>query len=161
MLLSVHKTDPVIVGHAACIIKNLSLSKTRQRIIESPCIEGLLQTMLSTDIQEDSLHYVTSCLAELAKQEGATLRMVQWMDEPLTKCLVRLAGQLEHTEASFQAASIIKYTIGHEKMLLLLKHHVGEIQAYLKNFLTHQEIRFQQLGISTFCGLREGTSSLP
>ncbi|KFV10417.1 hypothetical protein N340_14230, partial [Tauraco erythrolophus] len=156
MLLSVHKADPVIVGHAACIIKNLTLSKYRQRIVESPCVEGLLQTMVSTDIQEDSLHYVTSCLAELAEQEGATLRMVQWMDEPLTKCLVRLAGQLEHTEASFQAASIIQHMIGHEKMTLLLKRHIGEMQAYLEKFLTHQEIRFQQLGISTFCRLQEG-----
>uniref|UniRef100_A0A8B9MBD7 Vacuolar protein 8 n=1 Tax=Accipiter nisus TaxID=211598 RepID=A0A8B9MBD7_9AVES len=155
MLLSAHKTDPVIVGHTACIIKNLSLSKNRQRIIESPCVEGLLQTMLSTNTQEDCLHYVTSCLAELAKQEGATLCMVQWMDEPLTKCLVRLAGQVEHTEPSFQAASIIQHMIGHEKMMLLLKSHTREIQAYLKNFLTHQEIRFQQLGISTFCRLRE------
>ncbi|KFV39678.1 hypothetical protein N328_06962, partial [Gavia stellata] len=160
MLLSVHKTDPVIVGHTACIIKNLSLSNNRWRIIESPCVEGLFQTLLSTDIQEDSLHYVTSCLAELAKQEGATLHMVQWMDEPLTKCLVRLAGQLEHTEASFQAAFIIQHMIGHEKIMLLLKHQIGEIQAYLKNFLTHQEIRFQQLGISTFCRLREGMSFL-
>ncbi|XP_054678591.1 uncharacterized protein LOC129205317 isoform X1 [Grus americana] len=155
MLLSVHKTDPVIVGHAACIIKNLSLSKNRERIIESPCVEGLLQTMLSTDVQEDSLHYVTSCLAELAKQEGATLHMVQWMDEPLTKCLVRLAGQLEHTEPSFQAASIIQHVIGHEKIMLLVKRHIGEVQAYLKNFLTHREVRFQQLGISTFCRLQE------
>lgn len=39
--------------------------------------------------------------------------MVQRMDEPLTKCLVRLAGQLEHTEASFQAASIIQHMTGH------------------------------------------------
>lgn len=39
--------------------------------------------------------------------------MVQWMDEPLTKCLVTLAGQLEHTEPSFQAASIILHMIGH------------------------------------------------
>ncbi|XP_052640429.1 uncharacterized protein LOC128140533 isoform X2 [Harpia harpyja] len=155
MLLSAHKTDPVMVGHTACIIKNLSLSKNRQRIIESPCVEGLLQTLLSTDTQEDSLHYVTSCLAELAKQEGATLCMVQRMDEPLTKCLVRLASQVEHTEPSFQAASIIQHLIGHEKMMLLLKSHTREIQAYLKNFLTHQEIRFQQLGISTFCRLRE------
>ncbi|XP_074943825.1 uncharacterized protein LOC142054754 isoform X1 [Phalacrocorax aristotelis] len=154
MLLSAHRTDPVIVGHTACIIKNLTLSKNRQRIIESLCVEGLLQTMLSTDIQEDSLQYVTSCLAELAKQEGATVRMVQWMDDPLTKCLVRLAGQLEHTEASFQAASIIQHMIGHEKIRLLLKRHIREIQAYLKNFLTHREIRFQQLGISTFCRLR-------
>ncbi|XP_074025261.1 uncharacterized protein [Numenius arquata] len=155
MLLSAHKKDPVIVGHAACIIKNLSFSKNRQRITESPCIEGLLQTMLSTDIQEDSLHYVTSCLAELAKQEGAMLRMVQWMDEPLTKCLVRLSGHLEHADASFQAASIIQHMLGHEKMMLLLKRHIREVQAYLENFLAHREIRFQQLGISTFCRLRE------
>ncbi|XP_065691062.2 uncharacterized protein [Patagioenas fasciata] len=154
MLLSLHKTDPVIVAHAACIIKNLSLSKTTERIIESTCVEGLLQTMLSTDTEEDSLHYVTSCLAKLAKQEGAMLHMVQWIDEPLTKCLVRLAGQLKHTETSFQAASIIQHVIGHEKMVLLLKHHIGEIQAYLKNFLVHQEIRFQQLGIATFCRLQ-------
>ncbi|XP_065488362.1 uncharacterized protein LOC135987405 isoform X2 [Caloenas nicobarica] len=154
MLLSLHKTDPAIVAHAACIIKNLSLSKNRERIIESPCVEGLLQTMLSTDTEEDSLHYVTSCLAELAKQEGATLHMVQWIDEPLTKRLVRLAGQLECTETSFQAASIIQHVIGHEKIVLLLKHHIGEIQAYLKNFLVHQETRFQQLGIATFCRLR-------
>ncbi|XP_010003865.1 PREDICTED: vacuolar protein 8-like [Chaetura pelagica] len=153
-LLAEHRGDPVIVGHAACIITNLSLATHTQGIIESPCVEGLLQTMLSTDLQEDSLHYVTSCLAELAKQEGATLRMVQWMDEPLTKCLVSLAGQLEHAEPSFQAASIIHHMIGHEKMLLLLRGHTAEIQAYLQNFLTHQEIRFQQLGISTLCRLR-------
>ncbi|XP_037986899.1 vacuolar protein 8-like isoform X2 [Motacilla alba alba] len=153
-LLAAHKTDPVIVGHTACIIKNLCLSKNRQRITESRCVEGLLQTMLLTDTQEDSLRYVTSCLAELAKQEGAMLHMVQWMDEPLTKCLVRLAGQLEHPELSFHAASIIQHMISHEKMMLLWKYHIGEIQAYLKNFLTHQEVRFQQLGISTLCRLR-------
>ncbi|XP_072189806.1 uncharacterized protein [Excalfactoria chinensis] len=154
MLLSVHTTDPVIAGHAACIIKNLNLSKNTQRVIESPCIEGLLYTMLSIDIQEDSLHYVTSCLAELAKQEGATLHMVKWMNEPLTKRLVRLAGKRERTETSFQAASIIQHMIKHEKMMLLLKYHVTEIQAYLRNFLTHQEVRFQQLAISTFCRLQ-------
>ncbi|KAL9863360.1 uncharacterized protein GJ701_001567 isoform 2-T2 [Geothlypis trichas] len=154
MLLAAHKTDPVIVGHTACIIKNLCLSKNRQRITESCCVEGLLQTMLLTDTQEDSLHYVTSCLAELAKQEGAMLHMVQWMDEPLTRCLVRLAGQLEHPEPSFHAAFIIQHMISHEKMMLLWKYHIEEIQAYLKNFLTHQEVRFQQLGISTLCRLQ-------
>ncbi|KAI1240844.1 hypothetical protein IHE44_0009289 [Lamprotornis superbus] len=155
-LLAAHKTDSVIVGHTACIIKNLSLSKNRQRITESRCVEGLLRTMLLTDTQEDSLCYVTSCLAELAKQEGVMLHMVQWMDEPLTKHLVRLAGQLEYPEPSFHAASIIQHMIGHEKMMILWKHHIGEIQAYVKNFLTHQEVRFQQLGISTFCRLRAG-----
>lgn len=48
-----------------------------------------------------------------------------------------------------------------EKMMLLWKQHIGEIQAYLKNFLTHQEVRFQQLGISTFCRLQAGACFLP
>jgi len=54
-----------------------------------------------------------TALFSLCLPEAAVLRMVQWMDEPLTKCLVRLAAQLEHTEPSFQAASIIQRTIGH------------------------------------------------
>lgn len=39
--------------------------------------------------------------------------MVKWIDEPLTKRLVRLAGQREHTETSFRAASIIQHMIDH------------------------------------------------
>ncbi|KGL79512.1 hypothetical protein N309_06149, partial [Tinamus guttatus] len=158
MLLAVHRMDPVIAGHTACIIQNLSLSKNRQRIIESPCVEGLLQTMLSTDIQEDSLHYVTSCLAELAKQEGAAGHMVPCMDEPLTRCLVRLAGQRDRVEPAFHAASIIQRLMGHEKTMRLLRCHIAETQAYLRNFLSHPEVRFQQLGIATLCGLQGGAS---
>ncbi|KAF4795672.1 vacuolar protein 8-like protein [Turdus rufiventris] len=152
MLLAAHKTDPVIVGHTACIIKNLSLSKNRQRITESCCVEGLLQTMLLTDAQEDSLRYVTSCLAELAKQEGAILHMVQWMDEPLTKRLVRLAGQLEYPEPSFHAASIIQHMIGHvpdfslafrksqmAKLLEQVRQQTEETQELLRAAMYHED----------------------
>ncbi|XP_067398623.1 uncharacterized protein [Emydura macquarii macquarii] len=155
MLLLTHKTDPGIVGHAACVIKNLSLSKNIERITESPCVEGLFQAILSPEIQEESLHYVTCSLAELAKHEGATLHFLEWMNEPHIKCLVRLAGQQEHTEPSFQAASIIRYMICHDKVMSLLKCHMGEVQRYLMNFLSHREIRFQQLGISTLGKLQE------
>ncbi|XP_025067630.1 vacuolar protein 8-like isoform X3 [Alligator sinensis] len=154
-LLLTHKADPVLVGHAACIIKNLILPQNMQRIMESSCSEGLLYTILSPDVQEEPLHYVIACLAELAKHEGSAFHMLQWMDESLIKCLVKLAGQLQHTEPSFQAASIIQHVICHEKVRSLLKCHIKEIQCYLMNFLTHQEIRFQQLGISTVCKLQE------
>ncbi|XP_053880282.1 uncharacterized protein LOC128835017 isoform X2 [Malaclemys terrapin pileata] len=149
MLLLTHPTDPGIVGHTASIIKNLSLCKTIQGIIESPCVEGLLQAILSTEIQEESLHYVTCSL------EGATLHLLEWMNEPLIKRLVRLAGQREHTETSFQAASIVRRMICHDKVMSLLKCHLEEVQRYLMNFLSHQEIRFQQLGISTLGKLLE------
>ncbi|KAM9155943.1 uncharacterized protein ACDP82_004217 [Pangshura tecta] len=155
MLLLTHQTDPGIVGHAACIIKNLSLCKNIQGIIESPCVEGLLQAILLTEIQEESLHYVTCSLGELAKHEGATLHLLEWMNEPLIKRLVRLAGQREHTEPSFQAAFIVRHMIRHDKVMSLLKCHMEEVQHYLMNFLNHQEIRFQQLGISTLGKLLE------
>ncbi|KYO19063.1 uncharacterized protein LOC102558480 isoform X2 [Alligator mississippiensis] len=154
-LLLTHKADPVLVGHAACIIKNLILPQNMQRIMESSCFEGLCYTILSPDVQEEPLHYVIACLAELAKHEGSAFHMLQWMDESLIKCLVKLAGQLQHTEPSFQAASIIQHAICHEKVRSLLKCHIKDIQCYIMNFLTHQEIRFQQLGISTICKLQE------
>ncbi|KAM8809258.1 uncharacterized protein ACNFOS_000684 [Eudromia elegans] len=154
VLLSVHRTDPVIAGHAACIIQNLSLSKNTQRIVESPCVEGLLQAMLCTDVQEDSLQYVTSCLAGLAKQEGAVGRMVAWLDEPVLSCLVRLAGQQDRAETSFQAASIIQHLIGHGNTVHLLRRRAKETQAYVRHFLTHREARFQRLGIATLGSLQ-------
>lgn len=38
-----------------------------QKILESPCIEGLLQAIHNVHVLEDSLFYVISCLAELVK----------------------------------------------------------------------------------------------
>ncbi|XP_075780366.1 uncharacterized protein LOC102446049 isoform X2 [Pelodiscus sinensis] len=155
VLLLTCQKDPAIVGLTACIIKNLSLFKNVQRIIESPCVGGLLQAILSTETQEESLHYLTCSLAELAKHEGATLHLLAWTNEPLIKRLVRLAGQQEHTELSFQAASIVRHMLCYDKVMSLLKCHLGEVQHYLMNFLNRQEIRFQQLGISTLGKLQE------
>ncbi|XP_074846601.1 uncharacterized protein LOC142011298 [Carettochelys insculpta] len=155
MLLLTHQKDPRIVNHAAYILKNLSLCKNVQRIIESPCMEGLFQAILSTEIQEESLHYLMGSLAELAKHDSATLHLLEWMNGPLIKCLLRLAGQQEHTEPSFQAASIVQRMMRHDKVMSLLKCHMQKVQHYLMNFLNHQEIRFQQLGISTLGKLQE------
>lgn len=49
MLLSAHKTDPVIVGHTACIIKNLSLSKNRQVGTQNPSLGGHIKSALPTE----------------------------------------------------------------------------------------------------------------
>ncbi|KAJ6660073.1 hypothetical protein lerEdw1_017999 [Lerista edwardsae] len=155
-LLLTWKTDPVIVGHAACFIRNLSLPKNIQRVIESPCVEGLLQTVHYADcLEEESLSCVTSCLAELVKHEGATVRMLELIDEPLISCLVRLADQEEKTEPAFQAAFIIRHIIQHEDMVSLLKSYMSKVQQYLMNYLVHREIRFQHLGISTLCILQK------
>ncbi|XP_061479936.1 uncharacterized protein LOC133383369 [Rhineura floridana] len=155
-LLLTWKTDPVIVGHTACFIKNLSLSKSIQRVVESPCIEGLLQAIHSvTFLEEESLHCVMSCLVELMKNEGATMRMLELIDEPMISSLVTLAGQVEQIEPSFQAAFVIKHIIQRHEVVSLLKFHMYKVQQYLMKYLTHQEHRFQHLGISTVCILQK------
>ncbi|XP_039179250.1 vacuolar protein 8-like isoform X4 [Crotalus tigris] len=132
-LLLTWRTDPVIVGHMACLLKNLSLSKNIQKILESPCIKGLLQAIHSAHVLDDSLFYVISCLAELVKHEGATVHIVALMDEPWINHLVKLANEVEQTELSFQAAFLIKHFVRHDPDFLAafssseLKKHLDEI----------------------------------
>ncbi|XP_077207900.1 uncharacterized protein LOC143844525 isoform X2 [Paroedura picta] len=156
-LLMTRKTDPVIIGHAAYFIKNLSYSKNIRRVIESPCVEGLLQAIHGVEyLDEEVLHCVISCLGELVKH-GGSARILELMDELLLSCLVRLAGQVEQTEPSFHAAVMIKHLIEHGEVVHLLKCHISKIQQYLMRYFTHQETRFQQLGISTLCVLQKDT----
>ncbi|XP_070589694.1 uncharacterized protein [Erythrolamprus reginae] len=159
-LLLTWRTDPVIVGHMACLIKNLSLSKNIQKILESPCIEGLLRAIYTAHLLEDSLFYVISCLAELVKHEGATAHIVALMDEPLINHLVKLANQVEHMELSFQAAFMIKHFVKHEEAVPLLKTNMNQVQQYLMKYLIHPEIRFQHLGITTVCALQKDADFL-
>ncbi|XP_058027089.1 uncharacterized protein LOC131192168 isoform X6 [Ahaetulla prasina] len=154
-LLLTWRTDTVIVGHMACLIKNLSRSKNIQKILKGPCIKGLLQAIHSVYLLEDSLSYVISCLAELVKHEGATAHIVALMDEPLINHLVKLANQVEQTELSFQAAFMIKHLVRHEEIVSLLKTHMNQVQQYLMKYLIHREIRFQHLGITTLCALQK------
>ncbi|XP_060114822.1 uncharacterized protein LOC132586740 isoform X2 [Heteronotia binoei] len=160
-LLITRKSDPVIIGHAACFIKNLTYSKSIRRVVESRCVEGLLQAIHGVEhLDEEALHCVTSCLDELVKHEGGSVSILELMDEQLLSCLVRLAGQVEKTEPSFQAAVLIKHLIQHGEVVQLLKSHINKIQQYLMKYLTHQETRFQQLGISTLCLLQKDTEFL-
>ncbi|XP_028579352.2 uncharacterized protein LOC114594173 isoform X1 [Podarcis muralis] len=155
-LLLTWKMDPVIVGHAACFIKNLSLSRSIERVIESPCIEGLFQAVQSVDfLEEESLHCVMSCLVDLMKHEGATVRMLELVDDSVVCSLATLAGQVEQAELSFHAALVIKHLLQHKEVVSLLKSHMSKVQQYLIKYLIHQENRFQHLGVSTLCILQK------
>ncbi|KAJ7341962.1 hypothetical protein JRQ81_008035 [Phrynocephalus forsythii] len=155
------KTHPVVIGHAACFIQNLSCSESIPKIIKSPCIEGLLQAVLSADLlEEESLSCVISCLAELLKHERAMACILELTDEALIGALLQVAGQVKQTETSFQTAFMIKCMIQHGKATVLLKQHMEKVQEYLMKYLSHQENRFQQLGISTLCLLQKESEFL-
>nr|XP_033792676.1 vacuolar protein 8-like isoform X2 [Geotrypetes seraphini] len=154
-LLLTQPLNPLLTCQVAQIIENLSLPENIQAIIESQCFKGLLQAFLSTENEEESLLCVTSCIAELTKHELVQSYLVERMDIPLLKYTMGLTSQAHHPELSFQAASIIRQLALHEKMVSLLKCEMEAVQHYLLNFLKHQELRFQQLGITTLCILSE------
>ncbi|KAM4693923.1 uncharacterized protein O3C94_004410 [Discoglossus pictus] len=154
-LMQKERTNPVVVVHAACTIQNLSQDENIQMIIQSQCFEELLQALLNPSNEEEALQYVASCIAELAKHDVTREHLVNRKDKALVRCLVRLAGQLEHKELSYQAASVIKQLSYSGKIAPELKNQMKEIQAYLMNFLSHPELRFQQLSIATLCTLSE------
>ncbi|XP_029452361.1 vacuolar protein 8-like isoform X2 [Rhinatrema bivittatum] len=154
-LLLTQKRNPLVIGQVAQVIENLSLSENTEAIIETLCFEGLLQAFLTTENEEESLLCMASCIAELTKHEFIQLHLVERMDIPLLRYMVKLASQLDHPELSFQVASIIGQLTLHGKMVSLMKCQMEAVQHYLMNFLSHQELRFQQLGISTLCTLSE------
>ncbi|XP_044148302.1 vacuolar protein 8-like [Bufo gargarizans] len=155
MLMQMERANPVVVIHASCTIQNLSQPENIEVIVRSQCFEELLLSLLDPNNEEESLQYVASCLAELATSDFTREQLIKRKNEALIRCLVRLAAFLEHKELSFQAATVIKQLSHGGKIAADLKPVMKEVQAYLMSFLSHSELRFQQMGIATLCSLSE------
>ncbi|XP_075059266.1 uncharacterized protein LOC142144389 isoform X2 [Mixophyes fleayi] len=155
VLMQTERRNPVVLIHAACTIQNLSQAENVEVIVRSQCFEEFLLALLDPKNEEESLQYVASCLAELAKYDFTREQMIKRKDKAVIRCLVRMAGHLEHKELSLEAATVIKHLSHSGKIAADLMPLMKEVQAYLMSFLTHPELRFQQMSIATLCYLSE------
>nr|XP_006007785.1 PREDICTED: vacuolar protein 8-like [Latimeria chalumnae] len=155
ILLLTRRAKSPAVDHIANTIKNVIVTKNLQAIIDSQCTEGLLLALVSTELHEESLLHVAGCVAELTKHELILSHMLSKVDSRVVGRLVELANQVENTELSFHAAFVINQLGAHERIVQLLKSHTKSALEYLLQSLRHQEIRFQQLGLSTVCILNK------
>ncbi|KAM9315955.1 uncharacterized protein PAF06_006920 [Gastrophryne carolinensis] len=155
MLMQTERANHVVVIHAACTIQNLSQPENIEVIVHSQCFEELLVSLLDPNNEEESLQYLTSCLAELAKHEYTRAHLLKRSDKAFIKCLVRLSGYFEHKELAFQAATVIKHLSHSGNIAADLKPYMNGVQTYLMSFLSHPELRFQQIAIATLCSLSE------
>ncbi|XP_067882211.1 uncharacterized protein [Heterodontus francisci] len=106
-LLLIHKMSPGISNYAATIIHKLATSETQQAIVDSCCAVVLLQALSHLRVHDESLLYVTACIAELAKHETIRTQMIHESDVNIAAYLLMLSNQSENTDLSFQAACII------------------------------------------------------
>ncbi|XP_078068701.1 uncharacterized protein LOC144493525 [Mustelus asterias] len=154
-LLLIHKTSPGISNYVAATIHKLATSETQKAIIDSQCVVALLQALSHLRVHDESLLYVTVCIAELTKHETIRTQIIQESDANMTAYLLMLSSQSENIDLCFQAAWIISQLGRDEMFSLLLRPHVREIIGYILRFLKHQEIRFQHLGLLTIRNLRK------
>ncbi|XP_072265045.1 uncharacterized protein [Pyxicephalus adspersus] len=155
MLMQTERANHVVVIHVACTIQNLCQAKNIELIVQSQCFEELLLALLDPNNEEESLQFLAACIAELAQYDYARENLIQRKDKAFLKCLVRMSGYLEYKELAYEAAAVIKNLSPSGRIAVYLKPFMKDVHAYLMCFLTHPELRFQQMGIATLCLLSE------
>ncbi|XP_048387230.1 uncharacterized protein LOC125452618 isoform X4 [Stegostoma tigrinum] len=154
-LLLIYKTSPGISNYVANIIQKLATSGTQQAIIDSGCVVVLLQVLGLLTIHDETLLYVTACIAQLTNDEKIRTQITQESNVNVAAYLLMLSSQSGNIDLCFQAAYIISQLGQDEMFTLLLRPHIKEVVGYVLHFLKHQEIRFQHLGLLTIRNFRK------
>ncbi|KAI1895772.1 hypothetical protein AGOR_G00110220 [Albula goreensis] len=153
-LLLLHgNSSSAIVSHGAMTLRNLSATPTSQQaVMNSECVSRLLEALAAPSTTEQARVCVASCLHQLSSLDLLKPLFAKEVTADHVSHLVSFADQTDNPELSFHAAS----TIGQLGMkdAPLLSHHSDAVLGYLLRFLKSQEVRFQQLAISTLSTLK-------
>ncbi|XP_033499573.2 uncharacterized protein LOC117267656 [Epinephelus lanceolatus] len=155
-LLHHHTSSSVIVTHSCKIITDLcSSSLGQQAVMESLCLSGLLGALLSRSLSDDTLLHVTSCLHHLVSWDPLKSKLSVTITSEQVSRLVRLLGQMQTPQLTYNSAAIISKLEMTEEMAQLLRPHYITMSEYLLVFLTKKDVKFQQLGIVTVFNLKK------
>ncbi|KAG8582845.1 hypothetical protein GDO81_008202 [Engystomops pustulosus] len=154
ILMQMERANHVVIIHTSCIMENICRAGAVEVLVRSQCFEELLLSLLDPMNDEESIGFVVECLAELTKHEFTLKYLYERKGESPIKCLVRMAMNLENKDLSFKSATVIR-NLSHSGASNL-KYFKEEVQDYLTCYLSHPELRFQQMAISTLCSLSEG-----
>ncbi|KAL7379534.1 hypothetical protein ABVT39_000880 [Epinephelus coioides] len=155
-LLHHHTSSSVIVTHSCKIITDLcSSSLGQQAVMESLCLSGLLGALLSRSLSDDTLLHVTSCLHHLVSWDPLKSKLSVTITSEQVSRLVRLSGQMQTPQLTYNSAAIISKLEMTGEMAQLLRPHYITMSEYLLVFLTKKDVKFQQLGIVTVFNLKK------
>ncbi|XP_062326137.1 uncharacterized protein LOC134027035 [Osmerus eperlanus] len=155
-LLVSHGSSSIVIRHSAAVVTNLCTTRHGvQGLMESECLTGLLQVLVSSGATEEDLVCVTLCLHHLTTREVLQSRLATEMNPDHMLRLVTLSGEMENQELSYYSASIVSKLQINGDVVYLLRPHYPAISEYVLAFLKKQEVRFQQLGIVTLCSLKK------
>ncbi|KAM6916846.1 uncharacterized protein PEZ65_012772 [Lycodopsis pacificus] len=158
-----HHQTSVIIAHSCKIITDLcSSSMGQQAVMDSLCLSGLLGALLSPSVSDETSLHVTSCLHHLMTWDPLKSNLSVTITSEQVSRLVRLSGQIQNPQLSYNSAAIISTLAMTEEMVQLLRPHYITMLEYLLVFLKKKDVKLQQLGIVTVFNLKKdgGFSSL-
>ncbi|KAM9341520.1 uncharacterized protein ABDE67_015170 [Symphorus nematophorus] len=155
-LLHHHRSSSVIITHSSKIITDLCSSCTgQQAVMESLCVSGLLRALLSPALSDETLLHVTSCLHHLMTQDPVKSNLSVTITSEQVSRLVKLSGQIQNPQLSYNSAAIISKLEMTGEMVQLLRPHYITMLNYLLVFLKKKDVKFQHLSIVTIFNLKK------
>ncbi|XP_074548725.1 uncharacterized protein LOC141806909 [Halichoeres trimaculatus] len=154
-LLHHHRSNSALVTHICKIITDLcSSSMGRQAVLESECLSGLLCTLLPPALSDETLLHVTSHLNHLMTWDSFKSKVSTSITSEQVSRLVKLSGQIEDVELSYNSARIISELEMTGEMAQLLRPHHIDMMKYLLLFMKNKDVKYQQLAIVTTLNLK-------
>ncbi|XP_024862822.2 vacuolar protein 8 [Kryptolebias marmoratus] len=155
-LLHHPRTTSVIISQCCNIITDLYGSCMAERaVMESGCISGLLWTLLSPSLSDETLLHVTSCLHLLVTSELIKTKLSRTVTPEQASRLVQLCEQTRNSQLAYNSAAIICKFEMTEEIIQLLRPHRIALSKYLLLFLTSKDVQFQQLAMDTVLKLKK------
>ncbi|KAM7403457.1 hypothetical protein PAMA_004084 [Pampus argenteus] len=155
-LLHHHRSSSVIITYSSKIISNLSSScMGQQAVMESLCLSGLLQALVSPVLSDETLVHVTSCLHHLMTFDSLKSKLSEAATSEQVSGLVKLSGQTQNPQLSYNCAAIISKLEMTGELIELLRPHYVTMSEYLEVFLKNKDVKFQHLGIVTIFNLKK------
>ncbi|XP_045918132.1 vacuolar protein 8-like isoform X2 [Micropterus dolomieu] len=155
-LLHHHRCSSVIITHSGKIITDLCSScEGQQAVMESLCLSGLLSALQSSTLSDETLLHVTTHLHHLMTWDPLKSTLSVTITSDQVSRLVKLLGQTQYPQLSYNSAAIISKLEMTGKMAQLLRPHYITMLEYLLVFLKSKDVNFQQLGIVTILNLKK------
>ncbi|KAM7376199.1 hypothetical protein PAMP_005942 [Pampus punctatissimus] len=155
-LLHHHRSSSVIITYSSKIISNLSsFCMGQQAVMESLCLSGLLQALVSPVLSDETLLHVTSCLNHLMTFDSLKSKLSETATSEQVSGLVKLSGQTQNLQLSYNCAAIISKLEMTGEIIQLLRPHYITMSEYLVVFLKNKDVKFQHLGIVTIFNLKK------
>ncbi|XP_010753475.3 vacuolar protein 8-like [Larimichthys crocea] len=155
-LLHRHRSSPVIITHSCKIITDLCSScMGQQAAMESLCLSGLLCALPSPALSDEILLLVTSHVHHLMAWGPVKSNLSLTITSEQVSRLVKLSGQTQNPQLSYNSVAIICKLEMTEEMIQLLRPHYVAMMSYLLVFLKNKDVKFQQLGIVTIFNLKK------